>query len=185
MNSYHNTVVLYNVTAKGYDELYRDEQYSKYSYVFKKGFISRGTVVDIGCGTGLLYEYIVSNGYDFNKYICVEPSPSMLAIAMKKFYHDPRVIGFIGLGEFIGLRSSIADCVYSFTVWDNVPINYRKRFLCEIIKLIKSNGYVVLSFIKRGWEDKLRHIESIAMENNYVIRFLGCNRYDCFLVIWK
>ena len=185
MSSYHNTVELYNITAKGYDELYRDEQYSKYSYVFEKGFVSRGTVIDVGCGTGLLYEYIVSNGYSFDKYICIEPSYSMLTIAMKKFHHDPRVIGFIGLGEFIGLRSSIADSVYSFTVWDNVPINYRKKFLNEIIKLIKCNGYIVLSFIKHGWKDKLRYIESIIIENNHDIRFLGCNRYDCFLVIWK
>jgi len=185
LSSYPDTVELYNITARGYDELYRDEQYSKYIYVFEKGFVSNGTVVDVGCGTGLLYEYIVSNGYSFDKYICIEPSFTMLAIAMCKSRYNPKVIGFIGLGELISLRSSIADRVYSFTVWDNVPINYRKKFLNEIIRITKHNGYIILSFIKHGWKDKLRYIENIVTENNHDLRFLGCNRYDCFLVIWK
>lgn len=170
--------------ARGYDELYREEQYSKYDYVFSKGLVSKGVVVDIGCGTGLLYEYIVSNGYEFDKYVCLEPSFSMLTIALKKLHHDPRTILVTGFGELNGLRKSIADCVYSFTVWDNIPLNYRKIFLEEIIKLVKYSGYTVLSFIRYGWEDKLKYVKNIV-EGKYYTKFLGCNRYDCFIAIWR
>lgn len=170
--------------ARGYDELYRDEQYSKYDYVFSKGLVPKGVVIDIGCGTGLLYEYIVSNGYEFDKYVCVEPCFSMLAIASKKLHQDPRTILVMGLGELNGIRKSIADCVYSFTVWDNVLLNYRKIFLEEIIKLIKYGGCAVLSFIRYNWEDKLRYIK-IVVGSKYCTKFLGCNRYDCFIAIWK
>jgi len=182
LSSYPSIVDLYNATARGYDELYRDEQYSKYKFVFSRGFTPKGTVVDIGCGTGLLYEYIVSMGYTFTRYLCIEPSPQMIYLSLRKCKGDPRTFGIMGYGENVGLRDGVADTIYSFTVLDNVEKKYWPIFIGEIVRLLNTHGYAILSFLRHGWRDKLEYLRKINMDRGLEMKFLGCNRYDCFIV---
>ncbi|MGC9072442.1 MAG: class I SAM-dependent methyltransferase [Acidilobus sp.] len=72
----------YEAGCEAYDELYREEQIEKYEAVLN-AVRPAGKVVDVGCGTGLLLEFIVGRGLanDVELYVCVDVSGCMLKIA--------------------------------------------------------------------------------------------------------
>jgi len=145
-----SSVEKYDVTAGSYDELYREEQFLKYDYVFKvKGFKPGRVVLDIGCGTGLLIEYLIMNKLDvFEKYICVDPSRSMLWILKSKGIRDHRILLVNGYGEYIPLRDNVIDSIFVFTTWNN--IDDKNALVEEIKRLIKPGGYVIVSTIGKA-----------------------------------
>jgi ubiquinone/menaquinone biosynthesis C-methylase UbiE len=139
----------YDLTAKAYDELYRREQFTKYDYIFKTLRLKPGdTVLDLGCGTALLYEYLVTNKMDdFKRYICVDPSIKMLEIANRKTMRDPRVITILCNGEDLPFIEEYVDVVYMFTVWDN--LSDKRKTLMNVEKIVRRNGYVLISILPR------------------------------------
>jgi len=57
----------YDVPAEGYRELYGEEQLEKYDLIFKNSMIGLEDVdliLDVGCGIGLLREYLRELGFD-------------------------------------------------------------------------------------------------------------------------
>nr|MEB3844198.1 hypothetical protein [Desulfurococcales archaeon] len=62
----------YEATAQGYDELYRAEQYEKYFAALRRVPPS-GRVLDAGCGTGLLIEFLALQGllHNVEEYVCL------------------------------------------------------------------------------------------------------------------
>ena len=54
-----NMINYYNGIAKGYDELYKDEQLKKYAYLLDDKDLFKGvsTMLDVGCGTGFSLDY--------------------------------------------------------------------------------------------------------------------------------
>jgi len=60
-------VLGYDVPAEGYRELYGEEQLEKYDLIFKNSMIDLRDVdliLDVGCGIGLLREYLRGLGFD-------------------------------------------------------------------------------------------------------------------------
>ena len=145
-----DSVFKYDVTSSSYDQLYRDEQFNKYYYVFfiKKLPVGK-VVVDIGCGTGLLIEFLKIHGIDrFTKYFCIEPSMGMINVLLGKEVVDHRVIVINGYGEDLPLRDNSVDAVYVFTVWDNVVD--KNRLLKEIDRVLIPSGYSVVTSIPKS-----------------------------------
>ncbi len=60
----YSTMNYYNTIARSYDELYGSEQLAKYSAAVRTR--PKGRVLDVGCGVGLFYGYLL-------KYLRVEP----------------------------------------------------------------------------------------------------------------
>ncbi len=139
----------YDLTARTYDELYREEQFIKYNYVFQTlGLKTGNTLLDLGCGTALLYEYLVTNRVDdFKKYICVDQSIGMLEIANRKTMRDPRVITILCSGEDLSFIKESVNTIYMFTVWDN--LNNKERTLRNVKEILKRKGYVLVSILPR------------------------------------
>lgn len=169
-----NSVCKYNITYSSYDQLYREEQFIKYRFVFEeKGLKPGGIVLDIGCGTGLLLEYLFSNKMDyFNKYFCLDPSIGMLSRVIEEKRFDNRVVIINSYGEYIPLRNRSVDTVYLFTVWDNVID--REALLEEVFRVLSPGGYVLISTLERT--DSLKPV-------NYCncFKLIGC-RMDCFYI---
>ncbi|MFZ8795751.1 MAG: class I SAM-dependent methyltransferase [Acidilobaceae archaeon] len=113
----------YERTCDSYDELYRGEQYAKY-YVALRAVKPRGVVLDAGCGTALLAEFLRAWRLleDLEAYICLDYSNCMLGIARWKLevLCDGRCHVVLGDVENIPLKNSTVDITYSFTVLDLV-----------------------------------------------------------------
>lgn len=69
------------------------EQWEKYLYhLLKSQGVTRGTVVDLGCGTGSITELLARRGYDM---IGIDYSPDMLAVAQNKMYEKGQSILYL------------------------------------------------------------------------------------------
>jgi len=68
----------YEAGCEAYDELYLSEQLEKYEAALRL-LRPRGRVVDVGCGTGLLVEYMAREGLleAVDLYVCVDVSGCM------------------------------------------------------------------------------------------------------------
>lgn len=154
-NEQIDSVKLYNITARTYDSLYRKEQYIKYNYIFEELRLKPGkTVLDIGCGTGLLIEYLLSKRLDsFHRYICVDPSIEMLSRATGRG-GDPRIIYILAYGEDLLLLDESVDTIFMFTVWDN--LQDRKAVLEKVKKFLDRGGYIIISIISRNKKTHMR-----------------------------
>ena len=89
----HDVAPLYDITSRSYDSLYREEQFRKYEFIFEiRGVAPGKTILDLGCGTGLLIEYLMGRSYRFDKYICVEPSIGMISVIIDKGFNKRNYI---------------------------------------------------------------------------------------------
>ncbi len=120
----------YDATAGGYDELYREEQRSKYAAALRGTYhlLLGGpqlTVLDDGCGTALLLEYLCEilacERAPLSYYVCLDISRGMLEVSRGR-------IQDLGLGhvadlveadaENLPLRTASVHVVFAFTVFD-------------------------------------------------------------------
>ena len=139
----------YEATCKGYDELYRAEQFEKYSVALEE-HPPRGVVLDAGCGTGLLMEYMFLKGMSqhVDLYVCLDYSPCMLGIArwrLNRLCWGLTCITVLGNVERLPFPSQAFDTVYSFTVLDLV--DSLRGSVRELLRV--SRGVVVASLLKR------------------------------------
>lgn len=165
----------YDVTSRSYDELYRREQYSKYKYMFmERGITVKETILDMGCGTGLLIDYLKENKLDgFSRYICVDPSIGMLEKAVGKHSSDWRIVFINAYCEDTLLVEHIIDQIYMFTVWDN--LDDKEKCLKNLYLALKDNGEITISILAK------RRIPRDEQEilNRYGLRLIG-ERIDYF-----
>ncbi len=161
----------YEATASGYDELYRAEQYEKYSLALRR-VPPKGIILDAGCGTGLLAEYMKTTGYldKIVEYYCVDYSWRMLEIArwrLKTICPNKCSILMANIQE-LPFKNEVFDTVYSFTVLDLVDDVWKT--IGELLRV--SRGPLVVSLLKKlPYKDELlrKMIPIIAISSKDVI----------------
>ncbi|RLG76492.1 MAG: hypothetical protein DRO23_00670 [Thermoprotei archaeon] len=140
----------YDITSKGYDELYGDEQLDKYRLAFKNINDVGKTVLDVGCGTGLLYSFINSKKQQFRStgmYIGIDISYGMLEKAKPKIDQGTILAELIRAdADFLPFRSKVFDSVFAFTLLQNMP---NPNVTCyELLRVLKDKGLLILSIPK-------------------------------------
>ena len=77
-----NIIEKYNSTSSFYDDRYRKIQKEKYKILFRNCNLNYKTILDAGCGTGLLIEYVFNINIDNIKkkvkYVGIDISWKML-----------------------------------------------------------------------------------------------------------
>ncbi len=154
----------YNTTSSSYDDLYRDEQIEKYNEIrdVLKSFLSRKmqilVILDAGCGTGLLLEYL----YQLLTHVLVKPliyyigldfSIGMLSQAKKKINQSlGRVLVDLILSDidYLPLRDKVIDTLVSITVIQNLPS--MRKTLMELFRVVKENGIFIVSHPKKVYD---------------------------------
>lgn len=110
----------YRATHTSYDELYREEQRSKYDKIVEIIKLD-GIVLDLGCGTGLLQEYLAERGYlgKVKTLIGLDLTREMIMLAKTKIrkINVDHLIDYIEAdAENIPLRQNSTDITISVTV---------------------------------------------------------------------
>ncbi|MEM4717773.1 MAG: class I SAM-dependent methyltransferase [Desulfurococcaceae archaeon] len=151
--------MIHLVKPEVYDNLYREEQYMKYnciSIIINKNF--KGDVIDVGCGTGLLYEYIIeANSKLSGRYICLDPVEEMLLIASNKI-NDYRVIFIKAYAEDPPLRPFIGDLVLSISTWG--LLRQDQYLLGNLKTLARKPGIVILTGHPRTYVTRPSEIDN-------------------------
>ncbi len=138
----------YEKTCESYDELYRGEQYEKY-FIALKVVKPRGIVLDAGCGTALLAEFLKAWELldSLDLYVCLDYSGCMLGIAEWKLRNicGGNCTAVLGDVENLPFRRGVFDVTYAFTVID--LLDNPLRGLREMVRVTR--GEVVVSTLKR------------------------------------
>lgn len=135
-------MVNYDSIAEVYDSLFSDEKsFSENIQVVKKINYSGGSVLEIGCGTGLMPDLI-----DFQDYLGIDPSKKMLEVFSRK--HDFEVVqscfeSFETEKRFDLILSTFGSISY-----------VEPRSLEKIRKLLNNDGRFFLMFYKPDYFPK-------------------------------
>jgi len=179
----------YNLTSDFYDKRYVSIQQEKYNLVVDNLFLQNRIILDEGCGTGLLFEFLSDSYHQSNflscRYVAVDLSINMLKefqSKIKENYEDLHTKPFLILTDLENLpfRKNSFNLIFSFTSFQNLTdmekgleesfrvLSYMGEFFVSILKKkIKSEK---LYNLLKPLTNNLRIIEKDSIED---IIFLG------------
>jgi ubiquinone/menaquinone biosynthesis C-methylase UbiE len=149
----------YDTTARIYDMQYRDEQLLKISFTLKRVMPRAGdTVIDAGCGTGMLFEHLDRCGL----LIGVDPSMNMLREAKKRKGENTELV--LGDVEALPFRSGFSDAVFCISVFQLV--DNPQKGLDEILRVLKREGSFAVTLIRKAKfaQDLDKFVKGAAVE---------------------
>lgn len=137
----------YDREAKRYDERFASLQLIKYQTLLgtKGERLPAGRpILDLGCGTGLLYDYLKGVGADCTGLVGVDLSSKMVEQASAK--------GMEALTAHMG-RLPFADnyfaAILSFTVL-RITLDDEEDILKEIARVLKTGGLLLLTILTKN-----------------------------------
>lgn len=133
----------YNKTAEVYDARYKKVQFEKYK-IMLAGLNLKGKILDHGCGTGLLGEFLDEKLYG------VDFSENMLKMAKRKGM-EVRQADL----EKLPYKNDEFDFVLSFTSLQNVE--NPDQAIKEVKRVLKKNGKFICTFLHQ-FKDELKPI---------------------------
>ena len=107
------------------------------------GFSSQAIVADIGSGTGILSELLLSYG---NRVFGVEPNSPMRAIAERNLGQNPKFHSVNGTAEATTLPDASVEYVTAAQAFHWFD---RSRAEVEFARILKPNGWIVLVWNER------------------------------------
>lgn len=134
----------YSKIAKGYDELYKEEQISKIELI-KSNIKLNGLILDIGSGTGVSRHY-------FKNLIQLDPSLGML--------EQSEGVLVLGKAEKIPFKDSTFNSIISLTALHHTDI---KKAVEEIKRVAKPGCKFAFSVLKKS--SKLDEIKKELHKN--------------------
>jgi ubiquinone/menaquinone biosynthesis C-methylase UbiE len=135
----------YDVTARMYDERYAGEQAAKYQAALKQLEV-HGSVLDVGCGTGLFFSYVAAEA---ETMVGVDISRLLLLQARERARASCNVNLVQADADHLPFRDACFDVVSAFTVLQNMPNPLVT--LCEFKRNVEGGGYLVVSGLKKAF----------------------------------
>ncbi|HEC36684.1 hypothetical protein LCGC14_0487810 [marine sediment metagenome] len=144
----------YNSTANFYDERYKTIQEEKYKISLINYTLKEKTILDCGCGTGLLGEYILNSKNEkeiFNcNFVAVDLSLNMLLKFKQKLLklkNKERISLILADIENLPFRDKKFNFIFSFTSFQNLP-QYFKGIL-EVLRVWSVVGDLILTILRK------------------------------------
>ena len=168
----------YDATSDYYDRRYSEIQYKKYEIVLKDFILRDKVILDAGCGTGLLYNFII-NSIEKDNYIKYFYVGSDISINMLKNFElklDDKNNKFkckihllLADLENLPIRNNIFDSIFSLTSLQNLPhiIDGFK----ELFRVIKDDADIKFSILKKNLD--LNKLVSILKPKIYDLQIIN------------
>jgi ubiquinone/menaquinone biosynthesis C-methylase UbiE len=152
----------YNSSYHIYDKRYKKLQYEKLALILKDFTLESKIILDAGCGTGLLYEYLLEIKKEiirhyFFSFVGVDISSKMIKKFKQKLLSLKSTISqnihlIIADLENLPFRSHIFNSILSLTSYQNLP-NVKKG-LRESIRVAKNQASFSISILKKKLNKK-------------------------------
>lgn len=145
----------YDSIAKGYDELYYEEQIQKWERA-KELLTIKDTdkILDVGCGTGIITYEI----YKKTKNVWgIDRSKQMLELA-KKQRPGPKYL--LGDATALPFKDKEFDKVVSFTMLQDMSVEERRRALSEVARCCKDAALITLLKRNKNLDGVMRELSN-------------------------
>jgi ubiquinone/menaquinone biosynthesis C-methylase UbiE len=141
----------YNCAARFYDELYGEEQNRKIEAALRKLNRVKGvSVLDLGCGTGLLFQRIQAQ---VEVLVGVDFSRSMLKV-LGKSERGTNLADLVAAdADYLPLRPDLFDLVFAMTLLQNMP--NPTHTLREMRRVARTNALVVITGLRNIFDKQL------------------------------
>ncbi|MDO8264838.1 MAG: methyltransferase domain-containing protein [Candidatus Parcubacteria bacterium] len=161
------TVENYNLIADDFSRT-RKEAWPEIKFLFESHIIPGDKVLDLGCGNGRQYQFIMETE---GEYFGVDNSEKLIEICKKKYPE-----GKFQTANALNLPypDNYFDKVYSIAVLHHMPSDeFRFRFLQEANRVLKPGGLLIMTVWKFYQFSDLMKI----FKNN-IIRLFGFSKLD-------
>jgi ubiquinone/menaquinone biosynthesis C-methylase UbiE len=128
----------YNVDARSYETLYREEQLDKLKAVLKIGWLLCERILDAGCGTGLLTKRLAKRA-DF--VVGLDVSIGMIRHGGRK----GKVNFVLGDANCLPFRDEGFDCYASFTAFHHFNGTKAAK---EATRVVRKRGHVIITLFR-------------------------------------
>jgi len=109
----------YDQTAGGYDAQYAEEQNAKMEAALRNITLKKNnTVLDVGCGTGLLFSHIADKT---QRLIAIDISRNLLKQAKKRAKQHPNIALIQADADHTPFKNQTFDTVFAITLLQNMP----------------------------------------------------------------
>lgn len=164
-----------NLGGRLYDIRYEEEQREKYETILAEVEVSeREIILDNGCGTGLLFEYLSTTA------VGLDVSSRLLSKALSRIQdvYDKHLIQ--GDAENLPLRGHVFGRIFAITLIQNTPNS--ARALEEISRVGYSGTIVVVTALKKVFSEvAFRHI--IESEGFVITDFIDDEKLSDIIAI--
>lgn len=152
----------YNSSYPIYDSRYQELQYKKFRSALEKVSLANKIILDAGCGTGLLYEYIEENSKSiiqnhFFSLVGVDISIEMIKkfrekVSLKISSTKKKIHLILADLENLPFRPDTFTCIFSFTSFQNLP--NLKKGLKESIRVANPQASFKVTILKKKLDEK-------------------------------
>jgi ubiquinone/menaquinone biosynthesis C-methylase UbiE len=171
----------YDITAKGYDMQYAEEQRLKIETALKSvKFNKNSLILDCGCGTGLLFEYVAEKA---EMVVGVDLSRGILAEAKRRAKAFGNISLVLADADYPPFRDSAFSHVFAVTLLQNMP--NPERTLAEICRVAGDDAYIVVTGLKKKFS--LNYFEGLLrnFDLNLIEISKGSELLKCYVAVCK
>lgn len=176
----------YNSTSSFYDKRYNQIQKEKYEIILNNFTFHERLILDAGCGTGLLLEYILSlyeqkdeNDY---RYVGIDISWDMLKAfdsKLRKLTNKINVNLILSDIENLPLRNNVFHSIFSITTIQN--LSNKKLGMKSLIRVGKDRAELNLSILKKKLNLR-EFIEKLIKPNIINPKIISNNRIEDIII---
>ena len=134
----------YDLTAEIYDARYREEQEAKYDAALGRVSIDGMGVLDVGCGTGLLFDHIATK---VEMIVGVDLAKRLLVKANERSRHFGNICLVQADADHLPFKPGFFGIVFVFTVLQNLP--KPSQTLLEIARTARLDACIVVTGLKK------------------------------------
>ena len=140
----------YDQTAASYDAQYSEEQNAKMKAALGNIVLKKNnTVLDMGCGTGLLFPYIADKA---QRLIAIDISRTLLKQAKKRAKQHPNIALIQADADHTPFKNQTFHAVFAITLLQNIP--NPTATLEEIERITRPEATIGLTTLKKKFTQK-------------------------------
>ena len=162
----------YNRDSDNYEDKFTEHQYVKYQTMLVPLFELLKTskaILDHGCGTGLLNQYLKENNINLANYIGVDFSVNMLKHAMLK-----ELLVVAADINRLPFPDNSFNFITSFTVLKILETENYKNEINELFRVLQPEGICIITVLKQRFTDHF--IELLRMTGFSINNITPCGQ---------
>lgn len=135
----------YDLTAHLYDMQYAEEQTAKIEAAVNSGNLEKcNMVLDVGCGTGLLFDYVADRA---RAIVGLDISRKILFQAKERAKKFPNTHLILAEADNMPLKENTFDCAFAITLIQNMPNSLKT--LNEVKRVTSEAAVIVVTGLKK------------------------------------